>query len=200
MRQLRNAREAARSEHGYTLLELLITMLILLIVIGALADGFASASKAEVDQTHHASDQQAARQALARMRVDIHCALSAQTPTAILDGSGNTTGYLLTLPQPNPDCPGVQESGNAAVQWCTVKVGNSRYKLFRSIVDCTVPAEATFQVDYVTQADIWPTTTCVTGEYPTVGIDMPVNRDPATHTGRTYELQDTIAIRNSSPC
>jgi prepilin-type N-terminal cleavage/methylation domain-containing protein len=96
MRQLRNAREAARSEHGYTLLELLITMLILLIVIGALADGFASASRAEVDQSHRASDQQAARDSLARMRLDIHCALSAQTPTPILDGSGNTTGYLLT--------------------------------------------------------------------------------------------------------
>src|SRR5207245_2037346 len=84
-------------------------------------------------RSNRASDQQSARQALALMRLDIHCALSAQTPSAIVDGFGNTTGYLLTLPQPNPDCPGVQQSGNAAVQWCTVKISATRYKLYRSI-------------------------------------------------------------------
>src|SRR5438067_11410283 len=90
-RRLRNALETARQEHGYTLVELLIVMLIMLVVIGALVDGFASASKAEVDQSNRAGDQQSARQALALMRLDIHCALSAQTPTAIVDGFGNTT-------------------------------------------------------------------------------------------------------------
>jgi type II secretory pathway pseudopilin PulG len=200
-RHLGNAHKSLLRDQGYTLVELIITMIILIIVIGALADGFASASRAEVDQSRRASDQQAARDSLARMRLDIHCGLSAQPPTAILDGSGNTTGYLLTLPQPNPDCPGVQ-TGSAAVQWCTVLQGPSHYKLYRSTVDCTVPAEATFQVDYVTQANLWPTVACTSGsgQYPTVSVDMPVNRDPFTHSGRVYRLKDTIAIRNASIC
>jgi len=31
-----------------------------------------------------------------------------------------------------------------------------------------------------------------------VAVDMPVNRDPVTRAGRTYELQDTISLRNDS--
>jgi prepilin-type N-terminal cleavage/methylation domain-containing protein len=197
---MRNAMTRARSERGYTLVELIIVMIILLVIVGGLADGFASATKAEADQSNRASDQQNARQALERMRLDIHCALSAQPASPIVDASGNTTGYLLTLPQPNPDCPGVQPAGGtAAVQWCTVEETPTRYKLYRSLVDCTVPADATFQVDYVTQANIWPATTCTPGEYPTVGVDMPVNRNPVTRPGRTYELKDAIAIRNTLP-
>lgn len=196
---MRNAIRRARGERGYTLVELIIVMIILLIIVGGLADGFASATKAEVDQSNRASDQQNARQALERMRLDIHCALSAQPASPILDGSGNTTGYLLTLSQPNPDCPGVQQTGSAAVQWCTVEQSPTRYKLYRSLSDCTVPANATFQVDYLTQANIWPATPCTAGEYPTVGVDMPVNRNPVTRPGRTYELKDAIAIRNTLP-
>ena len=199
MRPLRNGHRTLAHEQGFTLVELLISMVILMIVLGAIAQAFASASKAEVDQANRASDQQNARQALERLRLDIHCALSAQPASAILNGSGSTTGYLLTLPQPNPDCPGVQQSGSAAVQWCTVMVNPNRYKLYRSTIDCTVPAEANFQVDYVTQANLWPATPCVVGEYPTVGIDMPVNRDPVKRPGRTYDLKDTIALRNGTP-
>ena len=199
-RNFRKAISSARDERGYTLVELIIVMLILLIVIGGLADAFASATKAEVDQSNRASDQQSARQALERMRLDIHCALSVQPATAIVNGGGTTTGYLLTLPQPNPGCPGVQTGGAASVQWCTVQEGANRYKLYRSTIDCTVPADATFQVDYVTQANIWPTSTCIPGEYPTVSVDMPVNRNPVTRPGRTYDLTDSIAIRNSLPC
>jgi len=193
-RLLRTALHRASQERGYTLVELLIVMLIMLVVIGGLADGFASATKAEVDQVKRASDQQNARQALQRMRLDIHCAVSVQPAAA------QGTGYLLTLPQPNPDCPGVQTSGNSAVQWCTVQISTSRWTLYRSTIDCSNPADATFQVDYVTQANVWPTTTCTSGEIPTVAVDMPVNRDPIKRPGRTYRLQDTIAMRNAPAC
>src|SRR5207248_3513056 len=62
---------------GYTLIETLVVMTLLVIVIGALADGFTSASKTETDQVSRTDDQEAARQALERMRTDIHCASSA---------------------------------------------------------------------------------------------------------------------------
>jgi prepilin-type N-terminal cleavage/methylation domain-containing protein len=200
MRHLRNTTQHLSHEGGYTLIELLIVMLILLIVIGGLADGFASATKAETDQSARATDEQSARQALDRMRLDIHCALSVQPATAIVNGSGTTTGYLLTLPQPNAGCPGVHTAGSSAVQWCTVQAGPSHYVLYRSTIDCTVPADATFQVDWVTQANLWPANTCLTGQYPAVAVDLPVNRNPLTRPGRTYELKDSIAIRNALPC
>jgi prepilin-type N-terminal cleavage/methylation domain-containing protein len=199
MKHLRHAREIVGRERGDTLIELLIVMLILLIVIGALAGGFASATKAEVDQSNRAGDQQNAREALDRMRLDIHCALSIQPASPIVNGAGVTTGYLLTLPQPNTGCPGVATGGSSAIQWCTVLKGLNHYTLYRSTIDCTVPADSKFQVDYVTQANVWPTGACVVGEYPRVTVELPVNRDPVRRASRTYELNDAIAIRNALP-
>jgi hypothetical protein len=39
---------------------------------------------------------------------------------------------------------------------------------------------------------------CPTSQLQGVAVDMPVNRNPTTRSGRTYELQDTIALRNDS--
>jgi type II secretory pathway pseudopilin PulG len=191
------------SEVGVTLIELIIVMVILLVVIGALTDGFASISRAEVDQTNRANDEQNARQALDRMRLDIHCASAAQGAQQVLDAGGNPTGgYLVTFTEtPAIDatqgCPGVTLNASA-VQWCTLQVNAQRFQLFRSTTHCDA-ADATFQVDYLTQGNIWPTTACQVGRYPTVGVDMPVNRDPVKRPSRTYELKDEIALRNAPP-
>ena len=67
----------AFGQAGYTLIETLVVMTILVVVIGALADGFTSASKTQTDQTARADDQESARQALDRLRKDIHCASAA---------------------------------------------------------------------------------------------------------------------------
>src|SRR5947209_7439015 len=114
------------SERGVTLIELIVVMAILLVVIGALSDGFSSVSRAEVDQTARANDEQSARQALDRMRVDIHCASAAQPAQPVLDAFGATIGYRITLTEtPAVDatqgCPGVTRD-SSAVQWCTTKV------------------------------------------------------------------------------
>jgi hypothetical protein len=158
-------------------------------------------SRAEVDQTTRANDEQSARQALDRMRVDIHCASAAQAAQPVLDAFGATIGYRITLTEtPAVDatqgCPGVT-TDSSAVQWCTTKVSSQRYQLLRSTVNC--PADADFQVDYVIQANIWPVTSCAVGRYPTMGVDLPVNRYPTSRSGRTYELKDEIALRNGLP-
>ena len=67
----------AFEQAGYTLIETLVVMTLLVIVIGAIADGFTNASKTQTDQTARADDQEAARQALDRLRRDIHCASAA---------------------------------------------------------------------------------------------------------------------------
>lgn len=185
------SRRFARSEAGYTLFETLIVLAILLVVIGAIADGFVSASRAEVDQTARADDQQSARQALERMRRDIHCASAAIVQTA-----GDGTQKLLLAVNPG-QCLGVTSSTDG-VEWCTVSVGGSttRYALYRT-PDATCPAGADFQVDYLTSPGIW-TKACSVDNLAGVSVKMPVNRDPLTRPGRNYTLSDTISLRNAT--
>jgi prepilin-type N-terminal cleavage/methylation domain-containing protein len=196
-----------RDQRGYTLIELLIVMVTLLVVIGALADGFASASHTEVDQTNRASDQQSARQALDRMRKDIHCATNF-TVTQINDSSGNPTdAWLLDLPIP-AGCLVDLPAADSGVQWCTAPINGSttRYGLYRTFdtpanTSCDA-ANADFQVDYIIRSKVWtyPPPACATGQVRTVGVDLPVNRDFPKRPTRTYELQDQIALRNAGPC
>lgn len=193
-------RRFARTEQGSTLIELIVVMAIMLVILAGLTDGFASISHAEVDQTNLANDQQSARQALQRMRLDIHCASAAQGPQAV-DPLNPSAGYIITFTESPANatagCPGVS-STSSGVQWCTNRVSTNRYQLFRSESAC-VSTSANFQVDYVTAANIWASSTCTVGQYPTVAVDMPVNRDAVKRPNRTYELKDAIALRNATP-
>ena len=190
---------------GYTLIETLVVMTLLVIVIGAIADGFTNASKTQTDQTARADDQEAARQALERMRRDVHCASAAiAQQTDPLNPNG---GWTLNLTV-NPDqCLAVTAgdiSGNGTsdgVQWCTVPVGGAtdHYILYRTIVHACDASDAVFQVDHLTRGDVWaPKVVCSPAHLEAVPVDMAVNRDIATRPDRTYELTDTIALRNDT--
>jgi hypothetical protein len=90
------------------------------------------------------------------------------------------------------------------VQWCTIPVAGSttRYRLYREndpVTTCDGHA-STFMVDYVTVASVWGSPTCVTGQYPTVEVTIPVNVDPVGHGLSTYTLDDHIALRNGDLC
>lgn len=191
----------ALGQAGYTLIETLVVMTILVVVIGALADGFTAASKTETDQTARADDQEAARQALDRLRKDIHCASAAQT------GPNASGGYTLNLTVNPGYCvavtagSGVGNELSDGVQWCTVPIGASgqRFGLYRTIVHACDAADAVFQVDYVTQGNVW-TMSCGSNDshLQAVAVDLPINRDIATRPGRTYELTDRISLRNDT--
>ena len=191
----------ALGQAGYTLMETLVVMTLLVVVIGALADGFTSATKTETDQTARADDQEAARQALDRLRKDIHCA-SAASVTANSSG-----GYTLNLTVNPGYCVAVTTGGQAGVdlsdgvQWCTVAIGNSgtRYGLYRTVVHACDAADAVFQVDYVTQPNVWAQACGPNSSHlQAVEIDLPVNRDIATRPERTYRLTDRISLRNDT--
>ena len=192
---------------GYTLIETLVVMTLLVVVIGAIADGFTNASKTQTDQTARADDQEAARQALERMRRDIHCASAAIAQQS--DPTNPAKGWTLNLTV-NPDqCLAVTAGGGAGVnasdgvQWCTVPVGNTtnHYVLYRTVVHSCDANDAVFQVDHLTRGDVWaPHVLCtVSTHLESVPIDMAVNRDIATRPDRTYELTDQIALRNDTP-
>ena len=195
-------RRVLARQDGFTLIELLGVMLVLLIVLAPLTRSFVSASIAQVDQTRRFDAQQNARQALDRMRKDIHCAHGATDP--YVNASGGQTLVLTETNNGVAECPGLIQTSASAVQWCTIPVAGAtnRYQLYRENDPNTTcdGSASTFMVDYMTRPDPWASPTCVTGQYATVDVTMPVNMDPVNHGPSTYTLSDEIALRNGDIC
>jgi len=178
-------------------------MAVLLIILVPLTASYASAINAQADQTRRFDAQEAARQALDRMRKDIHCAHGVTDPYDN-DSGGQTIVMTETNVTGTAECPGLLETNASAVQWCTIPVvgATDRYQLYRENDPnnaCDGDA-STFMVDYLTQADLWASPTCVSTQYPTVQVTMPVNVDPVSHASSTYTLGDKIALRNGDIC
>ena len=211
LRKPRFVRDVTRrltAQGGYTLIELVVVMALLAIIMGSLADAFAGATRSQTDQVARADDQESAREALERMRTDIHCASGAAAqPT--LDSLGNPTGtgYTLQLSVTQNQCSGVT-TGSNGVQWCSVSVGGSttRYAIYRTTSGNCGATDAVFQVDYITSygsitgGNFWSLPACSTGRLQAVTVNMPVNRRPVTRPDATYDLTDTIAMRNAPAC
>jgi prepilin-type N-terminal cleavage/methylation domain-containing protein len=190
------------AEDGVTLVEMLVVMAVLLAILAPLTGSFVSAQTAQVDQTRRFDAQENARLALDRMRKDIHCAHGVTDPY-----SNDSGGYTIVMTETNTtgqaECPGLVQTNASAAQWCTVPVAGAtnRYQLYRENDpdnQCD-GAGATFMVDYLTRADIWGSPTCISGQYPTVEVTMPVDVDPSKRPG-AYELSDEIALRNADIC
>ncbi len=202
---LRSALRAQRSlaaQRGFTLVELIVVTVVMLIVLAPLTNSFLSALTAQVDQTRRFDAQENARQALDRMRKDVHC---AHFVTGITDNDAG--GQTIVLTQTNTgtaECPGLVQTYATAVQWCTIPVAGAvdRYRLYReNDPDNSCDGSAsTFMVDYLTRYDLWSSPACSTAEYSTVSVTMPVNVDPVKHASATYTLDDRIALRNSPLC
>jgi type II secretory pathway pseudopilin PulG len=205
-------------EGAYTLVELVVVLAILGIVLIGLLTAFTAGIRAETGATERATAQENARTALVRMRTDIHCASGAPAPIENPFG-----GFTLTLAESPNVCPSVTTS-SSGVQWCTVPLNASRWQLIRFLgtqpEDCGGSADSTLVVDYVTQpsggwpsnsgtspapadwnGNLWPTVaTCPSGNMPTVAVQFAVNVDPVNFPNQTYELGDTIALRNAPRC
>ena len=198
---VRLRRHVLAGQGGFTLVELLAVMIVLLIILAPLTGSFVSSLHAQVDQTRRFDNQENARMALDRMRKDIHCAHGVTDPFVNASG-GRTIVLTQTNTTGQAECPGLIQTNASAVQWCTIPVATNRYQLYREndpTNECTGSA-STFMVDYLIQPDLWSSPTCVTGQYPTVGVTLPVNLDLAKHGSSTYRLSDEMALRNGDIC
>jgi prepilin-type N-terminal cleavage/methylation domain-containing protein len=189
----RLVRRLMGGEKGYSLIELLVTMVILTIVIGSLTTVFISGSSAEASLNRRFQAQQNARMGLDQIRTDIHCATAAQAQTI------NTyPGLKLAV----ANC----YAATPTVSWCAVLVTSSpaRYALYRSTTTdattCTSSDAARVLVaDYLTTSAAFTTATIPQFTLQRVAVDFRVSVNQTT-TKDAYELTDSIVARNATRC
>ena len=178
-------------EQGYSLIELLVTMVILSIVLASLTTVFLSGTSAEASLNRRFQAQQNARMGLDRIRTDIHCATAAQAQTI------NTyPGLKLAV--------GNCLAATPTISWCAVLVSTGRYALYRSTTTgattCTSSdANRLLIADYLTTSAAFTTATIQQFTLQRVGIDFKVSANQTT-TQDVYELTDSIVARNATRC
>jgi prepilin-type N-terminal cleavage/methylation domain-containing protein len=182
------------SEKGYSLIELLVTMVILVIILGSLTTVFISGSGAEATLNNRFQAQQNARLALDTIRGDIHCASAAQAQTI------NTyPGLKLAV----GNCSALTPT----VSWCVVQFSATplRYQVFRSTTTggttCTGSDAARVLIaDYLVSSSVFTTTTIPQYTLQRVGVDFKVSANTKSSTADDYELTDSIVARNAIRC
>jgi prepilin-type N-terminal cleavage/methylation domain-containing protein len=169
-------------EHGYTVVELLVVMLILGVVMGSLTTVFVQASNAELDLNQRFQAQQNARLALDKLRRETHCASQATVSTP--------SSVTLTLAS---YCP----TGSGSVTWCVASVGGAadRYGLYRK-AGTSCDSGGVKWADYLTSSNAFSYTAQSSDSLAKLHVDFPVNLKPSKSV-RAYELVDDITLRNS---
>jgi prepilin-type N-terminal cleavage/methylation domain-containing protein len=215
----RRVLRAFRREQGYTLVEMLTTLTIMGVVMGALGTLFVSANNSEADMNNRFRAQQTARLGLDKMRREVHCASTATPGTANGPSSSVTltlASFCKTLPQPLPTplpsyCSASGGQTTCSVTWCTRNVTTNRNALYRVTGSTCGASGGEKWADYLIPTATAPgSPTCSDGPLcvftyvaPTtsllakLNIDLPVNVRPRKTT-ELFELQDALVLRNSA--
>jgi prepilin-type N-terminal cleavage/methylation domain-containing protein len=207
----RRARTRAAAEGGFTIIELLISMVILVIVMTSLTAVLVSASHTEVDTNKRFQAQQNDRTGLDKLRREIHCA------SAVTDTNGNSltagTAYsavTVTLPSQCPTSAGVTTYATWCTSASTLTAGD--FALFR-VTTTTLPrptcatAGKIKWVDYLTGSTPFclpDSSTACSGvlkpasSLPLLHVALPVNLNGPASTKESYNLVDDIALKNGA--
>lgn len=172
-----------REESGFTLIELVTVLGMLVIVVTALAYALMAAQRSEEEMNRRFGSQINARIALDQIRREVHCA-SAVTPT------GSAASVTITL---GGRCP--TAAAGTTVSWCTVGSG-TRYVLYRK-VGATCDAAGKKTVDYLTSGTVFSFTPQSPTSLAMLSVSLPVNTRPASGLP-DYRLADDIVLRNST--
>ena len=172
-----------RDERGFTLIELVTVLGMLVIVMTALSYALIAATKAEEEMNRRFASQINARIALDQLRREIHCA-SAVTPT------GTSASIVIVL---GSRCPSA--GAGTTVSWCTTGSG-TRYALYRLVgTSCNTTGRKT--VDYLTSGTVFSFAAQSVTSLAVLSVTLPVNTRPASGLP-DYRLTDDIVLRNSS--
>lgn len=173
--RLRALLRRLRASSGYTLVELLGVMAILLTILTALTGLFVAGARAELDANKRLDTQQEARTAIDRMRRDIHCGSALTLSSA--------ASITVTLPAQCPGTGGVQTT----VVYDTQSV-SGRYELRRA---------GSRIADYLTTGNIFSYVAQSTTTLGKLHVDLPVNITPS-EGWRTWRLVADVVLRNTT--
>jgi len=193
---LRALRGRAGTEGGFTLIELIVTMAILLVIITSLTGALISASNTQADINQRSETQAQARLALTKLTREIHCAQQIQDSSGAALTATQVSGITVTLPA---GCP----TGGAAavtVRWCAVPAGGT-YDLYRyTNAPCGSTGGVRWATSLVKSTPFSLPTPGAAGDHlPLVHVDLKVNTRGASSNLGTYELVDDIAALNCDP-
>jgi prepilin-type N-terminal cleavage/methylation domain-containing protein len=177
-----------RDQRGFTLIELITALGMLLIVITALSGVLISATNIEADMNRRFSSQINARIALDQLRREIHCAISV---SPIAPAVSVAQGVTIVL---GSRCPSA--TGGTTVSWCTSGSG-TRWALYREVGPTCSSASPRKAVDYLTDGNVFTFTNQSTSSLAYVSVALSVNTNSASGE-IDYRLTDDIVLRNST--
>jgi prepilin-type N-terminal cleavage/methylation domain-containing protein len=163
-------------ERGFTMIELLVTMVLMGIVMAGIVNMFVSGTRAGADANSRLTSQQNVRLAVGRLEFEGRCAT-----TASIVSSGAGVAFSI------PDwC--THASGN--VTWCVSGGTLTRY--------ASNACSGTGQVFVTNVTSPTPFTipTTASGDLPELDIAITVN--PGTTAATSATLTDTITLRNAA--
>jgi Tfp pilus assembly protein PilW len=169
-------------ERGTSLTELLSTLAILGLIVGALTTMFTSASTTQRNHNRRLEAQQDARGAVVRMRRELHCA-SGVTATAGVAVSS----FTATLPAV---CFG-GSGADVSVTYQTASAASGRWRLQR------VQGATTITVaDYLTSGTPFTYSPPTAFSLGNLRLQLPVDLDPSS-SSEAWRLHDDIVLRNT---
>ena len=164
VRRLTRAWDGLRAETGFTLIELIVTMALMLVVLTAVSATFVSGTHSETVVSNRIRAESDARQALTKMRDDLHCSF------AITSVNQNSLGgFTLTMTEFYNTCKAVDENPGSGskvlLSWCTIPspTNPSVFNLYRENTTCDTTGTRVVASDIVAPATGWPQNTAATG-------------------------------------
>ena len=211
----RRLRARVAAEGGFTLVELIVAMVILVIVVASLSAVLVSATHSAVDANNRFQAQEQARTGLAQLTRELHCASSVtQTSGSALTPGTNYTAITATLPSTCSTVSGVA----SYVTWCTAQstLNTSDWALYR-VSSTALPIPTCSTAGKIKWADYLQTSTpfclpstavsCGTSPHsvfkpatslPMLHVTMPVNLKGQSATVGSFDVIDDIALRNGT--
>jgi prepilin-type N-terminal cleavage/methylation domain-containing protein len=169
-----------REDRGFTMIEVIVAMSILIIVMTGVTALFASGTKSQADLEQRLTAQTNLRLGLDKLRREVHGACVASTSSA--------TSVTVTL---GAGCA-------TTVTWCTQGSG-SRYGLYR-VLGATCSG-GTMWADYLTTGSVFAmvakNTPANSYSIARLHVVFTVDAEPAV-PGGTFGVIDDIAFRNSA--
>jgi prepilin-type N-terminal cleavage/methylation domain-containing protein len=167
------------SDSGFSLVELVVTMGIMGVVLGGLANVFVSGERASSDATARMTSQQGVRIAFDRFEYDVRCATQA---TLLNKAGSNGAGIYLQFPT-SWTCP----HATGTVTWCVTSGSLTRN------TGTTCPGTAQTYVTSVTSATPFSCSQA-SGSLPQLNVSLTVN--PSTRNSDKSSATDSITMHN----